>query len=522
MHGYGQSTLLNRPTGTFDAGQLSSGTVPNAQISESSVTQFRDQILTGIEDFNFDSATELTISSGAITITQATHTVDTESDAAADDLDTINGAINETFLLLRPENTGRDITLKHGTGNILTADGNDFTIPDNGTALLWYDGTNWRSMIGSGTDPDAIHNNVAGEISAVTEKATPHDNDLFLMEDSEDSNNKKRVKLTNLPGFGGTDTDAIHDNVSGEIAAVTAKSTPVGADVILLEDSAASNAKKSLSLLNAKTFMHTDIGTLNLNASSELTISSGAITATQTTHTIDTESDAAADDLDTITAAVAEGDLLFLEVANSGRITTLKHGTGNIVTPDGNDLVMTANGTYLLKYDGTNWRVIGGGNTGGGGKILQIQDINKSSTFSTTSTSFTDVTGLSVSITPSSTSSKILIIANIQISSSDSVYPHQRMMRGATPINVGDAAGSRKQSGWSGYAQGASNGVWVYSYGGGGCWHVDSPSTTSATTYKFQVAVSSGTVYVNRLSGDVDSSVTGRVASNIILLEVGE
>lgn len=50
-----------------------------------------------------------------------------------------------------------------------------------------------------------------------------------------------------------TDVDAIHDNISGEIAAVTAKTTPVDADVVLIEDSAASNAKKSLSWANAKT-----------------------------------------------------------------------------------------------------------------------------------------------------------------------------------------------------------------------------------------------------------------------------
>lgn len=46
------------------------------------------------------------------------------------------------------------------------------------------------------------------------------------------------------------DTYAIHDNVSGEIAAVTEKATPIGADLILIEDSAASNAKKRATLTN--------------------------------------------------------------------------------------------------------------------------------------------------------------------------------------------------------------------------------------------------------------------------------
>jgi hypothetical protein len=47
------------------------------------------------------------------------------------------------------------------------------------------------------------------------------------------------------------------------------------------------------------------------------------------------------------------------------------------------------------------------------GKVLQVVQTTKTDTFTTTSTSFTDVTGLSVSITPSSASSKILIFSEI-------------------------------------------------------------------------------------------------------------
>lgn len=59
-----------------------------------------------------------------------------------------------------------------------------------------------------------------------------------------------------------TDAAAIHDNVSGEIAAVTDKATPVDADVMLLEDSAASNAKKKLSWANLKATLKTYFDTL--------------------------------------------------------------------------------------------------------------------------------------------------------------------------------------------------------------------------------------------------------------------
>lgn len=96
--------------------------------------------------FDFIAATELTISSGAITITQSNHTVDTESDAATDDLDTINGTGSDRLLFLRPANSARDVTLKHGTGNIVTHTGLDYTIPDNAVVALLYDGTNWRVL----------------------------------------------------------------------------------------------------------------------------------------------------------------------------------------------------------------------------------------------------------------------------------------------------------------------------------------------------------------------------------------
>lgn len=55
----------------------------------------------------------------------------------------------------------------------------------------------------AGTDSDAIHDNVAAEISAVAEKGAPVNADLVLVEDSEDSDSKKRVQLGNLPGGGG-------------------------------------------------------------------------------------------------------------------------------------------------------------------------------------------------------------------------------------------------------------------------------------------------------------------------------
>ena len=106
----------------------------------------------------------------------------------------------------------------------------------------------WKAPTG-GTDADAIHDNVANEIHLITDKASPVGADVLIIEDSTGGTwNKKRVSITNLPG--GADADAIHDNVSNEIQVITAKASPVGADVIIIEDSAATWAKKSVLISN--------------------------------------------------------------------------------------------------------------------------------------------------------------------------------------------------------------------------------------------------------------------------------
>ena len=56
-------------------------------------------------------------------------------------------------------------------------------------------------------DQTAIHDDVAGEIAVVTEKVTPVNGDFLLIEDSADSNNKKRVQIGNLPSVGGGETN---------------------------------------------------------------------------------------------------------------------------------------------------------------------------------------------------------------------------------------------------------------------------------------------------------------------------
>jgi len=157
------------------------------------------------------------------------------------------------------------------------------------------------------TDVDAIHDNVAGEIAAVASKATPVGADFLLIEDSAAANAKKSILISALPT--GADPNAIHDNVAGEIVAVTEKVSPVAADVLLIEDSADSNNKKRVqitnlpagtpadnSITNAKL---ADVATATLKG--RTTAGSGDpedLTATQARAVLNVEDGAAADQSD--------------------------------------------------------------------------------------------------------------------------------------------------------------------------------------------------------------------------------
>jgi|DEB0MinimDraft_6_1074348.scaffolds.fasta_scaffold01005_13 hypothetical protein len=103
---------------------------------------------------NLTDATELTIATGAVTATQGFHTVDTEADAASDDLATISGGENGDVLVIRPADGTRTVVVKHGTGNIKTFDGADITLDESHKiVVLYHDGTNWNAPGGGSSLP---------------------------------------------------------------------------------------------------------------------------------------------------------------------------------------------------------------------------------------------------------------------------------------------------------------------------------------------------------------------------------
>lgn len=149
------------------------------------------------------------------------------------------------------------------------------------------------------------------------------------------------------------------------------------------------------------------------------------------------------------------------------------------------------------------------------GKILQVVQATKTDTFTTSSTSWTDLTGLSVSITPSSTTNKIIIQLSLCFIGDSNTQGYARLVRDSTPIAIGDANGSRVRFTLNNYIL-QTNEVRTSSI-----MFLDSPGTNSSITYKTQLQTQgTGTVYVNRSTTWSDNQTSGTGISSLILMEV--
>ncbi len=156
--------------------------------------------------------------------------------------------------------------------------------------------------------------------------------------------------------------------------------------------------------------------------------------------------------------------------------------------------------------------------SGVGGKVLQVVHTTKTDPFSTNTTSWPDITGLSVSITPSATTSKVLVFYEVMRGNGNGVITLFRLMRDSTAIGLGGADGLREQVGRGWYA-GVSDHTWHFA--SVSQTYLDSPSTTSATTYKVQCRPNSGYLYVNRQGNDTNADYVRRASSSITAIEIG-
>ena len=264
-----------------------------------------------IKWLDLKAPTELTIDTGIITITQSFHTVDTEGEGATDDLVTINGGAVGRVLILKPENDARTVVIKHGTGNIWLKGKADLDLDDleDGLILVYTAGSKWTDLGAPGG---------ATTLLALTD---------FPDDYTDKAGQYCRVKAT-------------EDGL--EFA------TPAGAGDMLKatydvdEDDVVDKVKG-----------------LNLATASELTIADGAITVTQSVHTVDTQGDAGTDDLDTINGG-ATVQLIILRAENDAHTVVVKHNTGNIWLKRKQDLSLDdLEDGLMLFWDGTKWIDVG-------------------------------------------------------------------------------------------------------------------------------------------------------------------
>ena len=153
------------------------------------------------------------------------------------------------------------------------------------------------------------------------------------------------------------------------------------------------------------------------------------------------------------------------------------------------------------------------------GKVAQIVQTVKKDTFSGSPSSFSDITGMSVSITPSATSSKILVTAQISYGGSQNTYGHIRILRGSTSVCVGDAGESSQTR--ATFPTSTSSEPDQYKCYNAVLEHLDSPSSSSSTTYKLQLYVHGDPVfYLNRPDNNSTNDYIGRYTSSITAMEI--
>ena len=154
------------------------------------------------------------------------------------------------------------------------------------------------------------------------------------------------------------------------------------------------------------------------------------------------------------------------------------------------------------------------------GKVLQVINTVKTDTFSTTSSSFVVVTGLTATITPSSSANKILVMVALASGSNSGTNAGGafRLYRDGSEITAvnGNTAGSRT-SAWSQSSAPVTSPWYMKS---NTLIYLHSPSTTSSTTYQVYARSQNQGTFVNQAYDDSDEADRVRLSSTITLMEI--
>ena len=195
---------------------------------------------------------------------------------------------------------------------------------------------------------------------------------------------------------------------------------------------------------------------------------------------------------------MAYGSLALDEIATSGNLAI----AGNVIT-SGN---LTVTGS--LKAPNS---------------VIGIYQVVKTDTFISASTSWVNVTGLSLTITPQSSSSRFLLISDLAMGPNSGAGSYsQRFARDGSAITgyIGDAAGNRQRAMVAAYGGDTAGAATIIN---ATKLYVDSPATASSITYTIQLAGSTTSPgYVNRAQRDENlSTYDPRMASSFTILEIG-
>ena len=209
---------------------------------------------------------------------------------------------------------------------------------------------------------------------------------------------------------------------------------------------------------------------------------------------------------------------------------SLKHSGGNVVSLNSPTSAPTSADVAfkLPNADGTSGQALvtdasGNLSFAGTGKILQVVQTVKTDTTSISSATYADLSGLTATITPASTSNKILVSFVLQYGGSNNSYVAFKAYRGSTLLPVGTSGtGNMTNASFCGFQEqgnsqfGVQTAAWQY---------LDSPSSTSALTYKLQwssVYQPGGTyqIYLNRPYNADNNSYNIFGVSTVTAMEV--
>jgi hypothetical protein len=222
---------------------------------------------------------------------------------------------------------------------------------------------------------------------------------------------------------------------------------------------------------------------------------------------------------DVIDFILVLGDVLDIGTPSDDTVTLAKLASGT----DGEIISWDASGNPVAIGAGTSGHFLKSQGAGsqpvfaaaGGGKIGQVLQAHKADKSTYATQTFADIPGMTIDITPAATSSKILVLSDIMVSHTSGYSSNIRLMRDSTAIHLGTAASNRpavtKQT-----SMYQSNIMYSLSF-----IYLDSPSTTSATTYKIQwMPENLATATIGSSVADGDVAYVGRSANTITVMEV--